>query len=159
MHTVVEEVSDHAPREASEPDPANFVYRPNNRLPDPNPKPGFRYGWIRASNGRTGEADQSNWAEAMQDGWRPVAAESVPELSGMKDKYAPGPFAKDGFIEHKGNVLCIIPEFKIAAREKYYLDQNAQKLNAIRRRPKDQGDGELYVTTKISTGTLGKPRP
>lgn len=158
MTKEVDEVSDHAPREASEDDPVNFVYRPKNRLPDPNPKPGFRFGWIRASNGRTGEADQSNWAEAMADGWRPVDSASVPELSGLKDEYSTGPFAKQGYIEHKGNVLCIIPEYKIAAREKYHLDQNRAKMRAIGSSGREFGSPELQITADIKTGR-GPIRP
>ncbi|MFZ1007835.1 MAG: hypothetical protein WAN65_13415, partial [Candidatus Sulfotelmatobacter sp.] len=99
---VVAQVSDHAPRAASEPPPVDFQYRPANQLPDPNHKPGYRYGWIRYSI--RNEPDQANWAEAMRDGWEPVHADSVPEMSGM---VIPGSTSiwKD-HLEFRGNVLC-----------------------------------------------------
>ena len=146
----LDEVSDHASRAASEPDPVNFQYRPANQLPDPHPKHGFRYGWIRYSI--RNEPDQANWAEMQRDGWVPVLAASVPELSGMR---IPGSNSiwKD-HIEFKGNVLCIIPEYKIQAREKYYRDMNSKAMRDIKgigNRAEYGGDGSVDVRAKITT--------
>jgi hypothetical protein len=144
----LEEVSDHAPREASEPDPTTFVYRPNNRLPDPKPKPGFRYGWIRHTF--RNEPDANNWMQMMGEGWVPVKAESVPELSGLQDHYAGGPMAKDGYVEHRGNVLCIMPEYKAVAKEKYFEELNRRKMADIRKTPINPNRPDVQVSASIS---------
>ena len=147
----VDEISDHAPREASEPDPTNFVYTPSNQLPDPKPRPGYRFGWIRFSV--RGEADQGNVSAMTKDGWRPVPADSVPELSGMKDQYAPGPLAQQGFVEHRGNVLCVIPEYMAKARDEYYENLSRQAVRSISGKAREYGgDDSLKVGAKIIAG-------
>lgn len=146
---VEEEISDHAPREASEPDPTTFVYRPNNRLPDPKPKPGFRYGWIRHTF--RNEPDADNWIKMMGEGWVPVKAEAVPELSGLQDGYAlEGELAKAGYIVHRGNVLCIIPEYKAAAKEKWIEDQNRAKMSAVTKRTREFVPGQVAVNAAVN---------
>lgn len=146
---VEEEVSDHAPREASEPDPTTFVYRPNNRLPDPKPKPGYRYGWIRHTF--RNEPDATNWIQMMNEGWVPVKADAVPELSGLQDHYANGnAMAKDGYVEHRGNVLCIIPEYKAAAKEKFLEDQSRSRMAAVTRKTREFVPGQVSVNAIVN---------
>jgi hypothetical protein len=148
----LDEISDHAPREASEDrdDPATFVYKPPETLPNPQPRRGVTFGWIRAAV--RGVADGANWATAMKDGWVPVMAADCPELSGLKDQYTESPYAKMGYIEHRGNVLCQIPTYKFKAREEYYLNLNRGAMAAIAAQAKvDANDPGLNVAAKVRT--------
>ena len=56
--------------------------RPNS-IPDPEPKPGVEYRWIRTST--LGQADMTNVSSKFREGWEPVKAEDHPELKVLTD--------------------------------------------------------------------------
>jgi hypothetical protein len=68
---------------------------------------GWTYRWVRVD--RKGEPDDSNWSEALQQGWTPVPYDRHPDLYFQQDT---GP-QKDRYKNCtyvKGSILCERPE-------------------------------------------------
>jgi hypothetical protein len=94
-------------------------------LPDPEPKAGWVYRWIRTSI--YGAADPANISRQFREGWEPVKYEDHPELRFARD--ASGKF-KDG-IEIGGLLLCRIPEEIINQRKAHYDKVARDQIRAV----------------------------
>lgn len=100
------------------------VWTPVQLLPDPEPRDGFVFKWIRA--GVRNDPDHSNYQKARREGWEPVQAEDHPELV-----HSISPDAKLGGIIEVGNlILCKMPEEMVLARRWYYSERNYAQLDA-----------------------------
>ncbi len=59
-------------------------WKPAPLLPQPNPREGLEFRYVRAST--RGEADNINVSQALREGWEPVLASDYPELQVVSDR-------------------------------------------------------------------------
>jgi hypothetical protein len=59
-------------------------WKPAPLLPQPSPKEGIDFRYVRAS--MRGEADNINVSQALRDGWEPVLSSDYPELKIISDR-------------------------------------------------------------------------
>ena len=59
-------------------------WKPAPLLPQPNPREGIDFRYVRAS--MRGESDNINVSQALRDGWEPVLSNDYPELKVMSDR-------------------------------------------------------------------------
>ena len=72
----------------------------HHALPDPEPREGVEYRWIRTS--ALGQSDMTNVSSKFREGWEPVKAEDHPELKVMSDVDS----KFKGNVEVGGLLLC-----------------------------------------------------
>ena len=53
-------------------------WTPPNLLPDPLPKDGWSFKWIRVNT--QGQEDPMNYSKKLREGWSPVPVEECPEM-------------------------------------------------------------------------------
>lgn len=99
-------------------------WKPPNLLPDPNPKDGVVYRWIRTAT--LGNTDATNVSTRMREGWEPVPAEDVPELQIMVDKNTRFP----GNVEVGGLLLCRNSVENSEDRRRYYESVAQNQIRA-----------------------------
>ena len=56
----------------------NQSWSPPNLLPDPHPKDGWSFKWIRIST--QGQDDPTNYSKKLREGWEAVPIEDAPEM-------------------------------------------------------------------------------
>jgi len=78
-------------------------WKPAPLLPQPNPREGLDFRYVRVS--MRGEADNVNASQAFRDGWEPVLSADYPELKVMSDRDNPYP---DNVVVG-GLLLCARP--------------------------------------------------
>ena len=102
----------------------NQDWSPANLLPDPDPKEGIVFRWVRVSS--MGQADPTNYSKKMREGWQPVPLEEVPELAHLSIDPSP---KFEGKLEVGGLLLCKMPKKMADQRNEYYLQmsKDAQK--------------------------------
>jgi hypothetical protein len=119
-------MADRTPREAST--RANTqrtaTWQPPNLLPDPNPREGVVYRWIRTAT--LGQADAPNVSTRFREGWEPVPAEDVPEIQMVSDKNSRFP----GNVEVGGLLLCRNSVENSESRRRYYEGIAANQIKA-----------------------------
>lgn len=98
---------------------------PPSYLPTPNPQPGWVFRWVRTSS--LGQSDNTNVSNKFRQGWVPVKASDVPEISVMSDVNSRFPEN----IEIGGLLLCKAPESEVKRRREYYEDMARQQMNAV----------------------------
>ena len=98
--------------------------RPNS-IPDPDPKPGVEYRWIRTST--LGQADMTNVSSKFREGWEPVKAEDHPELKVMTDVDS----KFQGNVEVGGLLLCKNSTENMDARREHYKEKNDQQIASV----------------------------
>ena len=98
--------------------------RPNS-IPDPDPKPGVEYRWIRTST--LGQADMTNVSSKFREGWEPVKAEDHPELKVMTDVDS----KFKGNVEVGGLLLCKNSTENMDARREHYKEKNDQQIASV----------------------------
>lgn len=103
--------------------PTSWV--PTNTLPDPSPRPGVQYRWIRTSAG--GQPDALNVSQRLRQGYVPLKASEHPELQIISDRDSRFPDS----IEVGGLLLCSIAEELVQARNKYYRDLTVAQMQAV----------------------------
>jgi hypothetical protein len=59
-------------------------WKPSPLLPQPNPREGIDFRYVRASS--RGESDNINVSQALRDGWEPVLSSDYPELMVVSDR-------------------------------------------------------------------------
>jgi len=130
-------------------------WKPSSLLPDPHPKPGIKYRWIRVAS--QGRADPMNVSTRFREGWVPVPKEEVAYLNLMSDHKSQFP---EG-LEVGGLLLCQISEEKIAARAAYYEKMTQTQLRAADGNWMRQSDPRMPVSkpersmqTTIGNGTV-----
>jgi hypothetical protein len=124
-------------------------WQPASMLPDPTPQPGYSYRWVRTSI--LGEADPTNMAGKLREGWEPVRAADHPEL--MLDAN------KSGNVEIGGLVLCKIPSEFMDQREAFYTKQTRSQLDAVNNRLMQENDPRMPLfkehKSEVSRGSFG----
>ena len=98
--------------------------RPNS-IPDPDPKPGVEYRWIRTST--LGQADMTNVSSKFREGWEPVKAEDHPELKVLTDVDS----KFKGNVEVGGLLLCKNSTENMDARREHYKEKNDQQIASV----------------------------
>ena len=101
------------------------AWSPSSLLPDPKPRPGIRYRWVRTSI--MGAADPLNVSRRLREGWDPVRAEDYPELRLMRDRDSRFP---EG-VEVGGLLLCAISETHVKNRNEHVRKQADDQEKAI----------------------------
>lgn len=101
------------------------AYLPPSALPDPEPRDGYSFRYVRAETRNT--ADKVHFNKRAREGYTPVMAEEHPELMaelfGQSTKQA-------GIVEVGGLILCKIPTERVKARERYYSDRARNEMDA-----------------------------
>jgi len=120
-------MADRTPREletrAAEARPP--AWQPSNSLPDPTPRPGKKFRWIRTSAG--GQSDATNVSRRLREGYVPVKAGDHPELQILTDRDSRFPES----VEVGGLLLCTIADEVVRARNDYYRTQTVQQMKAV----------------------------
>jgi hypothetical protein len=101
------------------------AWQPANTLPDPAPRPGVRYRWIRTSAG--GQPDATNVSKRLREGYVPVKASEHPELQILTDRDSRFPDS----VEVGGLLLCATSEAQVRAHDDYYRTQTVQQMKAV----------------------------
>lgn len=100
-------------------------WAPPEMLPMPNPQPGWHFRWVRTAV--MGEDDPGNMNRARREGFEPVKASEVPEISVVPDRDSRYPDS----IEVGGLLLCKAPDQFIADRTAYYAEQTRNAQQAV----------------------------
>jgi hypothetical protein len=101
------------------------AWQPANLLPDPHPRPGKKFRWIRTSAG--GQGDSLNVARRFREGYVPVKATDYPELQILSDKDSRFPES----VEVGGLLLCSTSDEQIRSRNDYYRTQTKAQMQAV----------------------------
>jgi hypothetical protein len=88
-----------------------------------------------------GDADNQNVSMKMRDGWEPVLAEDLPELSLTMD--VDSRWARDGNIEVGGLMLCKMPEEIAARRDEYFKRRAGDHERAVDRQFRRASDARM----------------
>lgn len=117
------------------------TWKPANMLPDPPPREGIVYRWIRVTV--NGVPDVTNVSTRFREGFSPVPRAEVDAmaLGLMPDDKSRFP---DG-LEVGGLLLCQISEEKIAARKRYYENITRNQLRAADANWMRQSDPRMPV--------------
>lgn len=120
-------------------------------LPDPEPKDGVEYRWVRTSI--MGETDNKNVSGKFRNGWTPVKAEDHPELQVIPDHDS----RFKGNVEVGGLLLCENSTDYIESREDAHEEMNQSQIDAVDNSYLRQSDPRMPVlnperTTKTSFG-------
>lgn len=100
-------------------------WKPSSVLPTPEPRDGWRFRWVRTSY--IGRQDNTNVSQRFREGWVPVTADEVKELSIMSDIDS----RFDNNIEVGGLLLCKAPVETVEARQRYYGKVNQSQIEAV----------------------------
>ena len=112
--------------------------RPNS-IPDPEPKPGVEYRWIRTST--LGQADMTNVSSKFREGWEPVKAEDHPELKVLTDVDS----KFKGNVEVGGLLLCKNSTENMDARREHYKEKNGQQIASVNNNYLRESDSRMPV--------------
>ena len=112
--------------------------RPNS-IPDPEPKPGVEYRWIRTST--LGQADMTNVSSKFREGWEPVKAEDHPELKVLTDVDS----KFQGNVEVGGLLLCKNSTENMDARREHYKEKNDQQIASVDNNYLRESDSRMQV--------------
>jgi hypothetical protein len=132
------------------------AWQPPSLLPDPEPRPGWVYRWIRTSI--YGNADPSNISRQFREGWEPVALSEHPEFKDSRDQNSRW---NDG-IEIGGLLLCRIPKETMDQRAAHYANLAKSQLAAVDNNYMRENDPRMPVLsperrTQVSFGGGSKP--
>ena len=89
-------------------------------LPDPEPRDGVEYRWVRTST--LGESDNKNVSSKFREGWTPVKAEDHPELQVLPDIDS----RFEGNVEVGGLLLCENSAEYVESRREAHTEMNSQ---------------------------------
>ena len=101
-------------------------WTPPNMLPDPLPREGFIFKWVRIST--QGQDDPMNYSKKLREGWEAVPMEEAPEMEHLV--LDPNPRFK-GQIEVGGLLLCRMPEKMAQQRNEYYQRQSRDAMESV----------------------------
>ena len=107
-------------------------WSPPNALPDPKPRPGIAFRWIRTAT--MGQPDVVNVSQSFREGWTPVNGAEYPELKIMSDHGTRWP---DG-IEVGGLLLCSASVDDVRRHQEYYRRLTQAQMKSVN----DQLDAE-----------------
>ena len=103
-------------------------WTPPNLLPDPLPKDGWSFKWIRVNT--QGQEDPMNYSKKLREGWSPVPVEECPEMEHLV--LDPNPRFK-GNVEVGGLLLCRMPENMARQRNEHYVNQSRDSMESVDR--------------------------
>jgi hypothetical protein len=108
--------------------PATFV--PTSLIPQlESADPDYVFRWIRVET-RDGKPDNKNLSARLREGWVPVKADEVPEISALP-LLATSDRRFDGMVKHAELLLCKISKEKAEARRKYYRDLAGRQIVSV----------------------------
>ena len=90
-------------------------WKPASTLPEPHPKDGVAYRWVRVS--AYGHMDTNNVSGRLREGWEVVPKEDVPEFASVITDF--GSKFPHG-VEVGGLLLCRISAERAKAQQDYY---------------------------------------
>lgn len=112
--------------EGLRPEPAMRWTNPAS-LDAPAPRSGYVQRWVR--DGERNEADASNWAKKMREGWRPRDPATVPQIH---DLYPTAKMANGrDVIRIAGLVLCEMPAQIAMSRRMAVLDMTRRQTQTL----------------------------
>jgi hypothetical protein len=101
-------------------------WTPPNMLPDPLPKEGYTFKWVRIST--QGQDDPMNYSKKLREGWEAVPIEEAPEMEHLV--LDPNPRFK-GQVEVGGLLLCRMPSSMAQQRNEYYQRQSKDAMDSV----------------------------
>lgn len=104
----------------------NQTWSPPNLLPDPYPKDGWTFKWVRIST--QGQDDPMNYSKKLREGWEAVPIEEAPEMQHLV--LDPNP-RFEGKVEVGGLLLCRMPESIANQRNEYYRKQSTDAIHSV----------------------------
>lgn len=134
------------------------VWKPNALLPDPTPRDGIVYRWVRTSV--RGQVDTTNVSARFREGWQPVRKEDVPELSDVITDHN-SRFPEN--IEIGGLLLCRIDQAIAHARQRHYEEMARNQVRASENNLMREADRRMplhkpEVTSRTTFGSGNAPR-
>jgi len=102
------------------------TWSPPNMLPDPLPKDGYTFKWVRIAT--QGQDDPMNYSKKLREGWEAVPIEEAPEMEHLV--LDPNPRFK-GNIEVGGLLLCRMPEHMAKQRNEHYRQQSTDAIHSV----------------------------
>lgn len=133
---------------------ADRPWLPPSRLAAPPERPGMAQRWVRV--GIHGQDDPSNLAAALQEGWRPRRADTLP-AGFAAPKIDHGEYA--GVIGIHGMVLCEIPKARMQARARYYAEMTRKQTQAVEQGLARVSDPRLPLQRHRDTQVVKKRDP
>jgi hypothetical protein len=128
------------------------AWRPANSLPDPQPRPGKKFRWVRTSAG--GQSDALNAARRFREGYVPIKSADYPELQLLSDTDTRHP---DG-VEVGGLLMCVTSEEQVQARNQYYRAQTKAQATAVDSQLMSEQDPRLQTLyRKVNSQTRFGP--
>ena len=97
-----------------------------NILPDPHPKDGWTFKWVRTST--LGRDDPMNYSKKLREGWSPVPIDECPEMEHLVLDPSP---RFEGKVEVGGLLLCRMPTGSAAPRNAYYTKQSKDAMRSV----------------------------
>lgn len=153
-----DKIDSRAPRTSStrEASQRPMSWKPPSLLPDPEPKPGWTYRWIRTSI--YGSTDPANISRQFREGWEPVPLSEHQEFRDSRDGNSK---FKDG-IEIGGLLLCRIPSEVIKQRRDHYEQLAKSQIHAVENNFMREGDPRMPLLnperrTQVTFGGGSKP--
>ena len=101
-------------------------WTPPNLLPDPLPKDGWSFKWVRIKS--MGQDDPMNYSKKLREGWEAVPIEEVPEMEHLV--LDPNP-RFEGKIEVGGLLLCRMPSKMASQRNQHYVNQSRDSIDSV----------------------------
>lgn len=100
-------------------------WSPPSILPDPEPRPGIAYRYVRTAS--QGQMDPVNVSQSFREGWQPVQASEYPELKVLSDFGTRWP---DG-IEIGGLLLCSAPMAQVKGRMEHFTNLTRRQMQSV----------------------------
>ena len=94
-------------------------------LPDPLPRDGYRFHWVRVST--MGQPDSTNVSSKLREGWEPAKASDHPEITMVTVENER--FADNVVIG--GLMLCKAPIEMVNERSNYYQQQTDNQIKSV----------------------------
>ena len=128
-------------------------WTPPNLLPDPLPKDGWSFKWIRVNT--QGQEDPMNYSKKLREGWSPVPVEECPEMEHLV--LDPNPRFK-GNVEVGGLLLCRMPENMARQRNEHYVNQSRDSMESVDRSLMRESNPRMPINSpeRNSRVTFGK---
>lgn len=132
------------------------VWKPNALLPDPLPRDGIRFRWVRTSV--RGTPDTTNVSTRFREGWVAVKKADFPELADVLTDFN-SRFPEN--VEIGGLLLCQIDEKRAAARQQSNDLRARQQVQAADQNFMREQDPRmpLLKTERNSRTTFGGGQP
>ena len=131
----------------------NQSWSPPNLLPDPLPKDGWTFKWVRIST--QGQDDPTNYSKKLREGWEAVPVTDAPEMEHLV--LDPNPRFK-GKVEVGGLLLCRMPSKMASQRNQHYVNQSRDSMESVDRSLMRESNPRMPINSpeRNSRVTFGK---